>query len=46
VRLLRARYDGTLFPDLTSATVLAAFRVEEFTMEFPVARVEDAAATT
>jgi hypothetical protein len=46
VRLLRARYDGTLFPDLSSATVLAAFRVEAFTMEFPVARVEDVAAMT
>ena len=46
VRLLSARYDGTLFPDLSSATVLAAFRVEAFTMEFPVARVEDVAAMT
>jgi hypothetical protein len=46
VRLLRARYDGTLFPDLSSATVLAAFRVEAFTMEFPVARVEEVAAMT
>lgn len=45
VRLARARYDGTLFPDLSVATVLAAFRVEEFTMEFPVARVEELAAT-
>ena len=41
VRLLRARYDGELFPDLSAATVLAAFRVDAFTMEFPVARVED-----
>jgi len=46
VRLLQARYDGTLFPDLSSATVLAAFRVEAFTMEFPVARVEDVVAMT
>jgi hypothetical protein len=41
VRLVQARYDGTLFPDLSSATVLAAFRVESFAMEFPVARVEE-----
>ena len=45
VRLVQARYDGTRFPDLSVATVLTAFRVEEFTMEFPVARVEDVAAT-
>jgi hypothetical protein len=38
-RLLRARYDGTLFPELTEATVLASLRVEDFTMEFPVARI-------
>ena len=45
VRLAQTRYDGTLFPDLSEATVLAAFRVEDFTMEFPVARVEELAAT-
>jgi hypothetical protein len=46
VRLVQARYDGTLFPDLSVATVLAAFRVEAFDMEFPVARVEELTATS
>lgn len=44
VRLVRAWYDGALFPDLSMATVLSAFRVEHFDMEFPVARVEELAA--
>ena len=46
VRLLQARYDGTLFPDLAAATVLAAFRVDAFSMEFPVARVEELSANS
>jgi hypothetical protein len=37
---------GALFPDLSSAMVLAAFRVESFTMKFPVARVEDVVGKT
>jgi hypothetical protein len=42
-RLLRWRFDAARFPDLAGATVLASMRVEEFSMEFPLA---DVVATT
>lgn len=38
-RLLSWRFAGELFPDLSAAAVIAAFRVEEFRMRFPVARI-------
>jgi hypothetical protein len=38
-RLVSWRFDGTLFPDLSSAAVVAALKVESFRMRFPVARV-------
>jgi hypothetical protein len=38
-RLRSWRFDGTLFPDLASAAVVAALKVESFRMRFPVARV-------
>jgi hypothetical protein len=38
-RLLRWTFDAEWFPDLAEATVLASMRVEDFTMEFPVAQV-------
>ena len=38
-RLLRWTFDAQWFPDLAEATVLASMRVEDFTMEFPVAQV-------
>jgi len=38
-RLVSRRFDGTLFPDLSSAAVVAALKVESFRMRFPVARV-------
>ena len=38
-RLLRWAFDAERFPDLVDATVLVAMRVEDFTMEFPVAQV-------
>jgi hypothetical protein len=41
-RLLEWRFEPTLFPDLGSATVLATFRVEDFTMHFPLATVSTA----
>jgi hypothetical protein len=44
-RLLHTRYDGTLFPDLAAATVLASLRVEDFSMEFPVARTGEGSPT-
>lgn len=37
--LRRWRFDGARFPDLERATVLAALRVEDFAMTFPVADV-------
>jgi len=39
-RLLAWRFDAGLFPDLGSAAVVAALKVESFRMTFPVARVE------
>jgi hypothetical protein len=42
-RLLSWRFDAELFPDLGSAAVVAALKVESFRMMFPVARVEDRA---
>ena len=38
-RLLSWRFDAELFPDLTAAPVLAAFKIESFHMTFPVADV-------
>ena len=38
-RLLRWAFDAERFPDLADATVLLSMRVEDFTMEFPVAQV-------
>ena len=38
-RLLSWRFDGSLFPDLTAAAVVAALKVESFRMRFPVARI-------
>ena len=38
-RVRQWRFDPTLFPDLASATVLTAARIEGFQMVFPVARV-------
>jgi hypothetical protein len=37
-KLLDWRFDSSLFPDLADASVVAAFRVEAFRMNFPVAR--------
>lgn len=39
-RLLDWRFGPSLFPDLSAARVVAALRVEDFTMLFPQARVE------
>jgi hypothetical protein len=44
LRLCRVRhwqFDAELFPDLSRGTVLAALRIEDFRMVFPVARVVD-----
>jgi hypothetical protein len=38
-RLRDWRFDGTLFPDIASARVLASLRVERFEMTFPRAAV-------
>jgi hypothetical protein len=38
-RLLGWRFDAGLFPDLSAAAVIAALRVEDFRMRFPVARI-------
>ena len=38
-RLVSWRFDGALFPDLSSAAVVAALRVESFRMRFPAACV-------
>ncbi|HSQ69793.1 MAG TPA: hypothetical protein VLM41_06880 [Steroidobacteraceae bacterium] len=38
-RLLSWQFDGELFPDLRAAAVIAALRVEDFRMRFPVARI-------
>lgn len=40
-RMLRWQCDPALFPDLAPATVLTSVRVDDFTLEFPVARVEN-----
>jgi hypothetical protein len=40
-RLRQWQFDAALFPDLSRATVLAALRVENFNMEFPVAQAVD-----
>jgi hypothetical protein len=39
-RLLHWQFDPLRFPDLNLATVIASLRIEDFRMEFPVARVE------
>jgi hypothetical protein len=39
-RLRQVRCNDALFPDLGRATVLAALRIEDFRMVFPVARVD------
>jgi hypothetical protein len=39
-RLRRMQCNDALFPDLARATVLAALRIEDFRMVFPVARVD------
>lgn len=44
MRLCRVRhwqFDAALFPDLSRATVLAALRIDDFRMTFPVARIVD-----
>jgi hypothetical protein len=38
-RLLKWEFDRASFPDLTPATVVSALRIEDFALEFPVARV-------
>ncbi len=38
-RLVRWAFDSERFPDLGDATALVSMRVEDFTMEFPVAQV-------
>jgi hypothetical protein len=38
-RLVSWRFDATLFPDLSSAAVLAVLKVESFRMVFPLARI-------
>lgn len=38
-RLLKWEFDGASFPDLTPATVLSALRIEDFSLQFPVATV-------
>jgi hypothetical protein len=38
-RLLSWRFDGELFPDLVGSAVVAVFKVESFSMTFPVASV-------
>lgn len=40
-RLRQWHFDAALFPDLSRATVLAALRIEDFRMTFPLARVVD-----
>jgi hypothetical protein len=39
-RLRQMRCNDALFPDLGRATILAALRIEDFRMVFPVARVD------
>lgn len=41
-RLLRWQFDGASFPDLAPATVLSALRIEDFSLQFPVATVTQA----
>lgn len=41
-RLLQWQFDRDAFPDLTPATVLVALRIEDFTLQFPVATVTQA----
>jgi hypothetical protein len=40
-RIVAWRFDPELFPDVSTATILASFEVESFRMYFPVARVTD-----
>jgi hypothetical protein len=40
-RVRRWHFDPELFPDLSSATVLASLRIEDFEMVFPPARIVD-----